>query len=172
MKVFFDSRWTKIGHHDGISRFGANLLGALAELTPVTILIYDLRQLELLPKDIPYIMVNNPLSPREIFLPLRLNALGADVVYSPMQLMGTLGRKYKLIFTLHDLVLYTLRHVSDYTHPALSGYIAASPSFFLWLFHRAYWPQRLVLNSADVLVTVSETTKSDILAHHLTDRPI
>src|ERR1039458_6335004 len=131
MKVFFDARWTKIDHHDGISRFGSNLLEALAKLTPVTILIYDLRQLKLLPKDIPYIMVNNPLSPREIFLPHRLNALGADVVYSPMQLMGTWGRKYKLIFTLHDLVLYTLRHVSDLTHPALKGYIAASPSFLL-----------------------------------------
>jgi len=72
MNVIFDSRWTKIGHHDGISRFGANLLEALMKLTPVTVLIYDLRQLEMLPKNVPYILVNNPLSPRELFLPLRL----------------------------------------------------------------------------------------------------
>lgn len=172
MNVIFDSRWTKIGHHDGISRFGANLLEALMKLTPVTVLIYDLRQLEMLPKNVPYVLVNNPLSPRELLLPLRLNKLGVDVVYSPMQIMGSFGRHYKLIFTLHDLVLYTLKHVSEFKHPALSGYLGASPSFFLWLMHRVYWPQRLILNRADLLVTVSETTKQDILKHHLTDRPV
>jgi len=172
MNVVFDSRWTKIGHHDGISRFGANLLDSLLKITPVTVLIYDLRQLEMLPKNVPYLLVNNPVSPRELLLPLKLNKLGVDVVYSPMQIMGSFGRNYKLIFTLHDLVLYTLKHVSEFKHPSLGGYLGISPSFFIWLMHRAYWPQRLVLNQADLIVTVSETTKQDILRHHLTDRPV
>lgn len=164
MKLFFDARWTKIGHHDGISRYGASLLEALAKLHPVTMLICDPRQLERLPKDIPYILVNDPTSPRELFLPRRLNRLGADVVYSPMQIMGARGRRYKLLFTLHDLIYYK--------YPFAPTNLSAPARAFWWAFHQAYWPGRLVLNQADVVVTVSETSKREILEHHLTDRPV
>jgi len=40
------------------------------------------------------------------------------------------------------------------------------------LFHLAYWPQRLTLNGADMVVTVSKTSKRDILSARLTKRPI
>jgi glycosyltransferase involved in cell wall biosynthesis len=164
MKVIFDARWTKIGHHDGISRFGSNLLEALIKKMPVTILIYDKRQLELLPKDVPYLVVNEPTSLLEAFLPLKLNRLGADVVYSPMQIMGTIGRRYKLIFTLHDTIYYRYPFAPTNLSPFFRG--------FWWLYHQAYWPGRLVLNQADVIVTVSKFSKREITGHHLTDRPV
>jgi glycosyltransferase involved in cell wall biosynthesis len=164
MNLYFDARWTKLGRHDGISRYGANLVEALAKLTPVTMLIHDLRQLEMLPQGVPYLLVNDPLSLRELLLPRRLNALGADVVYSPMEIMATGGRHYKLIFTLHDLIYY--RHTFPPTH--LSPPIRA----FWWLYHQAYWPTRLVLNRADLIVTVSETVKRQIIAARLTKHPV
>lgn len=164
MKVFFDARWTKIGHHDGISRFGANLVGALHEIMPLTMLIYDERQLELLPKGVPYIKVNNPVSLRELWLPFKLNQLGADVVYSPMEIMSSWGRKYKLIFTIHDLIYY------KYNFPPTT--LPPLQRLFWWLFHQAYWPERFTLNRADRVVTVSETSKQEIIEHHVTDRPV
>ena len=164
MKIFFDARWTKIGRHDGISRYGSNLVGALAKLTPVTMLIHDMRQLEMLPPGVDYLLVNNPMSLAELWLPRRLNHLGADVVYSPMEIMGTWGRHYRLIFTLHDLIYY--RHTLPPT--SLPPLVRA----FWWLYHQAYWPTRRVLNRADLIVTVSETVKQQILGARLTRRAV
>lgn len=164
MIIFFDARWTKIGRHDGISRYGSNLCAALAKLTPLTMLIHDQRQLKMLPAGVPYLLVNSPFSFRELFLPRRLNALGAQVVYSPMEIMGTWGRRYRLAFTLHDLIYY--RHTLPPTQ--LAPHIRA----FWWLYHQAYWPTRLVLNRADLVVTVSETVKQQITTAHLTDRSV
>jgi len=164
MKTFFDARWTRTDHHDGISRFGSSLLEALAELTPVTMLVHDERQLALLPHGIPHLLVNHPLSVRELLLPRLLNELGADVVYSPMQVMGTLGRHYKLIFTLHDTIYYEFPLAPTYLPPAQRA--------VWWLFHQANWPGRLVLNLADLVATVSETSKREIVSRHLTDRPV
>jgi glycosyltransferase involved in cell wall biosynthesis len=162
--IFFDARWTKFPRHDGISRFGASLLEALAKQTPVTMLICDKRQLELLPKNIPHVLVNDPQSWREIFLPRRLNKLGADVVYTPTQVMGTLGRRYKLIFTLHDVIYYK--------YPFPPTYLPPLVRLVWWLYHQAHWPGRVVLNQADVVATVSHTSKTEISERHLTDRPI
>ncbi|HVQ43553.1 MAG TPA: glycosyltransferase family 1 protein [Candidatus Saccharimonadia bacterium] len=164
MMVIFDARWTKTDHHDGISRFGANLLEALVKLTPVTALICDQRQLKLLPTGPTYIQVNQPTSPAEILLPLKLNRLDADAVYSPMQIMGTIGRRYKLIFTLHDTIYYR--------YPMAPTDLSVSARAFWWLYHQAYWPGRLVLNQADLIATVSEFSKHEITSNHLTDRPV
>jgi glycosyltransferase involved in cell wall biosynthesis len=109
-------------------------------------------------------VVNPPLAAREVLQPRRLNGLGADVVYSPMQIMGTFGRRYKLIFTLHDTIYY------QFSFPP--AYLPAAQRAAWWLFHRAHWPGRLVLNCADAVATVSETSRQDILSRHLTDRPV
>ena len=43
----------------------------------------------------------------------------------------------------------------------------------LWrLYHMAYWPQRLLLNRADVVATISGTTRSLIARHRLTTRTV
>lgn len=164
MKILFDARWTRTDRHDGISRFGSSLLEALAEITAVTMLIHDERQLDLLPRGVPHVLVNHPLAARELLLPRVLNGLGADVVYSPMQIMGTHGRRYKLIFTLHDTIYYEF--------PFSPTELAPPQRAFWWLFHQAHWPGRFVLNLADVVATVSQTSRQEIMSRHLTDRPV
>ena len=94
----------------------------------------------------------------------QVNQLEPDVVFSPMQTMGTAGRRYRLVLTLHDLIYYRNR-----TPPR----DLAWPIRLLWrLYHLAWWPQRLLLNRADAVVTVSETTEGADREHRLTRRPI
>ena len=164
MKIFFDARWTRTVRHDGVSRYGAELARALAKIHPITLLISDKEQLHLLPKNVPYLLVNHPTSPKELLLPRRLTTLGADVVFSPLQVMGIWGRKYKLILTLQDLIYYK--------NPKPPTFLPAHERLAWWLFHQAYWPQRLLLNQADYITTVSEESKKEILAAHLTNRPV
>ncbi|HEV7169040.1 MAG TPA: glycosyltransferase family 1 protein, partial [Micrococcaceae bacterium] len=56
MKIVFDARFTRTDHHDGISRYGASLIAAIAPLAEVTMLISDERQLALLP-DVPHVKI-------------------------------------------------------------------------------------------------------------------
>lgn len=165
MKLIFDARWTRTDYHDGISRYTSGILeGFQAQNLPVTALICDTRQLDLLPKGIDYLLVNHPVSIKELFIARTLNKQGADVVFSPLQVMGFWGRKYKLILTLQDIIYY--RHPKPPTN--LAWYIRV-----VWrLFHMASWPQRLLLNRADFVVTVSNTSKAFIEAMHLTRNDI
>lgn len=164
MKIFFDARFTRTLHHDGISRYGSNLLAALAELTPVTGIIHDDAQRALLPTGVPYVKLISPLSPGEPTLPAALNRLGADVVFSPMQVMSSFGRKYKLILTLHDLIYYR--------HPEPPHDLPVAVRAAWRLYHKAYWPQRRLLNRADAIAAVSDTTADLIAEHKLTKRPV
>ncbi len=164
MNIFFDARWTRFEVHDGISRYTANLLEALAKIHSVTMIIYDDRQLKMLPKGIPHVKLVDPMSIGELFTPRRLNKLGADVVFSPMQIMGTWGRKYKLIFTLHDVIYYQF--------PTAPHQLPLGARITWRLFHMAKWPQRWLLNQADYVATVSQTSKKLIQGMHLTDRHI
>ena len=163
-KVFFDARYIRVDHHDGISRFSAALFEALSLRVKAVAVICDLRQLEKLPQGTEYIMANDPTSWREPFIASTLNKAGAKVVFSPMQTIGSLGRRFKLILTLHDLIYYNHK-----TPPA--GFSAVIR--LLWrLYHLSYWPQRWLLNRADAVATVSESTKRLMLANKLTKRPI
>jgi len=162
--LHFDARFIRIGHHDGISRFSAELVKALIKKIDVVVLIYDLRQLDSLPTGIRYLVVNNPQAPSEMFIARKLNKIGATQVFSPMQVMGTVGRKYKLVLTLHDLIYY--RHRKP---PQDLNILVKS----LWrLYHLSYQPQRWLLNRADAIATVSETTKKLIARHKLTKRAV
>jgi glycosyltransferase involved in cell wall biosynthesis len=163
---YFDARLIKIGPQDGIGRFSSSLASALYQILPITVIIHDTRQLDRLPKHIPYVVMNDPTKVwPELFLPRRLNRLGATVVYNPLFVMGTFGKQYKLISTLHDLTGYQFRSFPPAYLPPLQRGV-------WWLFHRSYWPGRWVLNQADRVVTVSNTSKQDILDHHLTDRAV
>lgn len=163
-RIFFDARFIRWDHHDGISRFSAGLIDALNRKARVTALIHDRRQLLRLPKGIDYALINDPTHPSELFVARKLNALGAKFVFSPMQTMGSWGRRYKLVLTLHDLIYYN--HPTP--PPALNPLIRIA-----WrLFHAAYWPQRMMLNRADAVATVSNTSKELIRAHKLTKRPV
>lgn len=163
LRIAVDARFTRIGHHDGISRYGASLIGAVSRHASVLMLISDERQLALLP-DLPWVKINSPLSPAELLVALRVNRFRPDVVVSPMQTMGSWGRKYPLILTLHDLIYYS--------NPTPPGFLPL-PVRGLWrLYHLAYWPQRLLLNRADVVATISDTTRTLMQQHRLTRRPV
>jgi glycosyltransferase involved in cell wall biosynthesis len=163
MRIVFDCRYTRIDRHDGISRYTAGLVTELGKLHPVTMLISDHRQLAMLP-DLPWQIVRSPTSIREPLVALTVNRLHPDVVFSPMQTMGSWGRNYRLLLTVHDLIYYRNR-----TPPR--DFPAAIR--LLWrLYHLSWWPQRMLLNRADGVVTVSETTASLIKQHRLTERPV
>ncbi|BCW42670.1 glycosyl transferase (plasmid) [Arthrobacter sp. StoSoilB3] len=126
-------------------------------------LICDDRQLAMLP-DVPYSKVNSPLSPRELFIARRINSLSPDVVFTPMQVIGRMGRKYGLVVTVHDLIYYE--------HRKPPGFLPW-PIRLLWrLYHTMWWPQRILLNTADAVASVSRTTAGSIEKHQLTRRPI
>jgi glycosyltransferase involved in cell wall biosynthesis len=165
MNIYYDARWTRIDFHDGISRYGAGIIQGFKDNNiPITLLIKNVKQLKMLPSDIPYILVNDPLSIKELFIAKKLNALGADTVISPFQIIGTWGRKYKLIVTLHDTIYYL--------HPQAPTNMTLSQRIVWRLFHMAKWPQRFLLNNADKVATVSNYSKNSISKLGLTDREI
>ncbi|WP_036965971.1 glycosyltransferase family 4 protein [Promicromonospora kroppenstedtii] len=163
-RIVVDCRYLRVGRHDGISRYTAGIVTALARLHPIEVLINDERQLDHLPAGLPWHRVSAPTSWREPFVARQVRRTGADVVFSPMQTMGTWGRDYRVVLTLHDLIYYR--------HPTPPRNLPA-PVRLLWrAFHLAWWPQRVLLNRADAVVTVSETTRDLIAAHRLTRRPV
>ncbi len=94
----------------------------------------------------------------------QLNPHAPDVVFSPMQTMGSLGRRYRLILTLHDLIYYQHRRPPrDLPAPVRLGWR---------LYHLSYVPQRITLNRADAVATVSQTTAELMTEHRLTRRPV
>jgi glycosyltransferase involved in cell wall biosynthesis len=161
--ILFDCRYIRLERHDGISRFTAGLVTALAKLEPVTMLISDERQLAMLPK-LPWVMGPSPTSFLEPLASFRLNKYRPDVVYSPMQTIGPFGRRFRLVTTVHDLIYYT-----HGTPPRNLSW----PIRLLWrLYHLSWAPQKILLGRADAHVTVSETTRQLMLQNRLTTHPI
>ena len=163
MKVLFDCRYTRIGRHDGISRYGAGLVTEYAKLHEVTMIISDRRQLEMLP-DLPYITVTSGRSLAEPWVALQINRAKPDVVYSPMQTIGSAHRNFRLIVTVHDMVFYRMR-----TPPReFTRFIQ-----MIWRgYHLFYWPQRMVLDRAEAVVTGSYNCEREMNHARLTKRPI
>ncbi|NHD18177.1 MULTISPECIES: glycosyltransferase family 1 protein [unclassified Actinopolyspora] len=163
-RIFVDARWTRTDFPDGISRYTAGLVEALHRIHPVTVLVHDPAQLGLLPAEVPHELINSPFSPRELWLSRTLHGLGAEVVFSPMQVIGGFRRRYAQVLTLHDLIYYR--------YPKPPEFLPLPVRVVWWLFHQAWWPQRVLLNRADLVVTVSETTRGLIERHRLTRRPV
>ncbi len=168
-RLFFDARYIRTDFHDGISRYSAELASAVASAAPsrgveVTFLIFDEAQRRFLPTEAATLMIGAPTAISEPLRARELNRHRPDVVFSPMQTIGTLGRRYRQILTLHDTIYYRHR-----TPPKdLPWYVRLG-----WrLFHLSYVPQRLTLNAADVVATVSETSAQQFAAVRLTKRPV
>ena len=164
MKLLYDARYIRTDFHDGISRYTTELGNALAKITDVTFLICDLAQLQFLPKKAAYELIHAPTSVMEPFSANILNKFKPDVVYSPMQTIGTVGRKYKQILSSHDMIYY--RHSMPPT--------GLGPALRIgWrIYHKTYVPQRIALNNADIVVTVSHSVKRELQQAKLTKRPI
>jgi glycosyltransferase involved in cell wall biosynthesis len=163
VKLLFDCRYVRFPRHDGISRFSAGLVTALAKLTPVTMIVSDERQLTMLP-DLPWVLGPSPTAAGEPWVSRRFNRFAPDVVFTPMQTMGPFGRRFGLVTTVHDLIYYENR-----TPPR----DLAWPVRLIWrIYHLSWAPQRFLLNRADAQATVSETTRDLMVAHRLTRKPI
>jgi glycosyltransferase involved in cell wall biosynthesis len=163
VRILFDCRYVRVDHHDGISRYSARLVAALAKRMPVEMLISDEAQLRQLP-DLPWHLVSSPTSLREPWIARQLNPLAPDAVYSPLQTMGSAGRRYGLVLTLHDIIYHRHR-----TPPRdLPWYIRVG----WWAYHLTWVPQRRALSRPDEVVTISETTRDLIARHRLTQRPV
>ncbi len=163
-QLAFDGRFIKPNHPDGISRFSLGLIFELAKLTNLKVVVCDPLVSKKLPSNVELIWAGKPTSALEMFTALKLNSAGIDVLFSPMQTTSGLGRKFKLVLTLHDLIYYRHRTPPKEFNPLVR--------FTWWLYHLSFVPQRLVLNAADAVVTVSETTKKQMLQHRLTKKPI
>lgn len=164
MKVLFDARYIRTDYHDGISRYSTEMAHALAALRPLTFIIHDKKQLTFLPKNAPYVLIHAPTSIKEPWTAHTLNKYKPDVVYSLMQTMGSSGRNFKLILTAYDMIYYSHRTPPRQFNAAIRlGWL---------LYHATYWPQRLALNAADIVATISDDTKLKFQKTKLTKRPI
>ena len=169
MRLLFDARYIRTDFHDGISRYSAELAAAVhvaasARGVDVVYLVWDDAQVALLPAGARVKKIHAPTAVREPVTALLLNRFRPDAVFSPMQTIGSLGRRFGLILTLHDTIYYRHR-----TPPRdLPWYVRLG-----WrLFHLSYVPQRLTLNAADVVATVSDTSAAEFARVRLTKRPV
>lgn len=169
MRLFFDARYIRTDYHDGISRFSQQLAAALAPIAAqagveLVFVICDPAQLDHLPSAAAHVRIHAPTSVKEPFTPAALNRHHPDVVFSPLQTMGSRGRRYRLILTLHDMIYYR--------HRTPPGNLSLGVRMVWRLFHLSYLPQRLTLDGADVVATVSETSKRQFAEARLTKRPV
>ncbi|HYP72942.1 MAG TPA: glycosyltransferase, partial [Microbacterium sp.] len=169
MRLLFDARYIRTDFHDGISRYSAELAAAVLAVAPargveVVFLVWDDAQVPLLPTGARTLKIHAPTALREPLTALLLNRYRPDAVFSPMQTIGSLGRRFGLILTLHDTIYYRHR-----TPPRdLPWYVRLG-----WrLFHLSYVPQRLTLDAADIVATVSETSATEFARVKLTKRPV
>lgn len=163
-KILFDARYIRTDFHDGVSRYSTELGNALAKLTPVTFIISNHKQRAFLPAGAEFIELHPTTSAKEPLSSVMLNKHKPDVVFSPLQTMGSRGRKFKLILTLHDLIYYK--------HRTPPHYLNAATRLGWRAYHTTYIPQRITLNAADMIATVSETSKQEIVDAKLTKRPV
>ncbi len=165
MRIVFDARYVRTDFHDGISRYSTELGNALAALHPIVLLVSRVEQAEQFSFAGEVIVAPYPESWREM-LTARLieRSGGADVVFSPLQTLGSWRRRFKLILTLQDLIYHRQNEAPPHLRPATR---------LLWmLYHRTYVFQRLTINRADSIATVSQTSKQEIVAARLTRKRV
>ncbi len=168
MKVLFDARWILVENRfDGVSRYTYELAHAMAARDDLEVawLVYDQRQVNKLPKG-EIVWANNPNDGLKEFFALAytVNKSGYKLLYSPFFTVGTLGKRFKLVLTIHDMIYFTHRTPPQW----LPWHVRVG----WWLFHTSYWPMRWQLNHADTVATVSETARQELLDAKATRREI
>lgn len=166
--MLFDARWILVDNRfDGVSRYSHELAHALAKRSDIELawLVYDQRQLDKLPEG-DAVWANNPNHGLKEFFTLArtVNRSGYKLLYSPFFTIGTLGKRFKLILTIHDMIYFTHRTPPQWLpwHTRLA-----------WrLFHLTYWPMRWQLNRADAVATVSNTARQELIRAKATKRKI
>jgi len=163
-KIFFDARYTRTDYHDGISRYSAELGNSLAKLADVTFIISEEGQKKWFSENAKFITIHPGTSMKEPWTARILNKYGPDVVYSPMQTIGTFGRKYISVLTPQDMIYYRHRQAPSF----LPLHVRIGWRFY----HLFYWPQRLLLKGGDIITTVSKTSADDLKKAKMTKLPI
>ena len=168
MKILYDARWILVENRfDGVSRYSHELAHALAARDDIEVawLVYDQRQVDKLPAG-NVVWGNNPNHALKEFFTLAhtVNTSDYDLLYSPFFTVGTLGKKFKLVLTIHDMIYFTHRTPPQWLpwHVRLGW----------WLFHLTYWPMRWQLNKAAIVATVSTTAREELLDAKATKREI
>jgi len=162
--IFFDARYIRPQFHDGISRFSANLFAALSKLTEVTAIISDEAQLKRLPAGTNWVKIHAPTSALEPFSALVLNKHKPSVVFSPMQTIGSFGRRFKLALTVHDLIYYR--------HPKPPANLSPLLRLGWRLFHLTFVPERILLAGCETVIAVSKATAAEIATNRLTRKRV
>lgn len=150
MKILFDARWVKPRSPDGITRYSRELIKELAKLKKLDLwlLISNKNQLVGLPK-LPIIKTNSPTSIKEFTQAKKINKYGFNGVYSPHFIFGSMGKNFKLILTVLDLIPFRQKNPN---------------SKLLWkLFYKSPQFLKKILKSTDGVVTISNTVKKEVL---------
>lgn len=163
MKLLFDGRFIQ-AHPDGISKFSLGLIRELKRITELSVLVSHSYQREQIGAGVEFIQTRPATSLLEPLTSLTINRSGADVVFSPMQTTSSLFRRYKLVLTIHDLIYYRHNTPPKQFNPAIR--------LLWWLYHQSFIPQRLVLRGADAVVTISQSSRQQIEAARLTQKPV
>lgn len=96
MRLVVDCRQVTSDPDDPVSTSARGITAALGALHPITMLIHRRRQLEYLP-DLPWQLLRPADDPRDILSPAGLNDVGVDLVYSPLPVWSSAGRRYALV---------------------------------------------------------------------------
>ncbi|MBD3307820.1 glycosyltransferase [candidate division KSB3 bacterium] len=157
MKIAVDLRWIRSPHIDGISRYALNLVSHLLrqDVANDYLLIgqQSILQQHLGPDAIPRIQpINQPLLSVGDFLftPREIQRLHIDILHVPHYLHAPFGGTYKKILTVYDLI--------PFLFPAE---LSKSRLGWRW-FYKTRYPAKLLLHSADLIVTTSHNTKRDL----------
>lgn len=96
MRVVVDCRQVSSDPTDPVSTSARGVAAALGGRHPVTMLIHSRRQLRYLP-DLPWQLLRPADDARDILSPAALNEVGVDLVYSPLPVWSSAGRRYALV---------------------------------------------------------------------------
>ncbi|GAK56336.1 glycosyl transferase group 1 [Candidatus Vecturithrix granuli] len=160
MRIAIDLRWVRSEQIDGISRYALNLvrhLLAMDSKNEYLLLGNDAilrRHIDLSPfENCSMPPFHLPLLSPQDFLrtPRALERLGIDIFHVPNYLTSPFQGRYKKILTVFDLIPFLFPD-------------ALSKSRLLWRwFYKTLYPARIILKSADTIITTSENTKHDLV---------
>ena len=161
MKIAIDLRWIRSKHIDGTSRYAIDLVSnllqrdtehrylllgdpALIQYGIPDLLAYKQAEIRTIPERL--------LSIHDFRRTSRsLQRLGIDVYHSPSYLCSPFTGAYKKIITVFDVIPFLFPE-------------ALSKSRLFWkLFYATRIPTRMILQSADTIVTASNNTKRDLI---------
>ena len=160
MRIAIDLRWIRSENIDGISRYAIHLVSHLLKRDSENqyVLLGDEARLKrhtnfpAFPNAATTAIPPPLLSVQDFLLTQQeIQRLHVDIFHAPNYLCSPLSGSYKKILTVQDLIPFLFPK-------------ALSKSRILWRwFYKTVYPARIILRSADTIITTSENTKQDIM---------